>query len=144
MQVLIVDDEADIREVARLSLELIAEWTVSVAENGAEAVEQAILHAPDVILLDMVMPGIDGIETFQRLSQDPGTNHIPVIFLTALAHTGERRRLEVTSARGLVAKPFDPLTLAHDIERILSAPSPSPTPPRRPQSNSVPWQRIDQ
>jgi CheY-like chemotaxis protein len=120
MKALIVDDEADIREVARLSLELIDGWTVFVAEAGLEAVDQAILHSPDVILLDMMMPGIDGIETSQRLSQESRTSHIPVIFLTAMAQTGDRRRLEDARTHGLIAKPFDPLTLGKEIESILS------------------------
>ncbi|MEO5841067.1 MAG: response regulator [Acidimicrobiales bacterium] len=122
MQILVVDDEPDIREVARLSLELIGECTVFVAESGNDAVEQAVLHAPDVILLDMMMPGIDGIETLQRLSFDPRTSHIPVIFLTAKAQSDDRRRFENTGARGIIAKPFDPMTLADDVERILSTP----------------------
>ena len=121
MEVLVVDDDADIREVARLSLELVGGWTVFVAEGGADAIEQAILRSPDVILLDVMMPGIDGVETLRRLAHDQRTSHIPVILLTAMAQTGQRRRLEETCARGLIAKPFDPLTLVGDIEAILSA-----------------------
>ena len=120
-QALIVDDDADIRDVARLSLELIGGWTVFVAESGVEAIEQAKLRSPDVILLDMMMPGNDGLETLKRLSDDPSTSHIPVIFLTAMAQTGERQRLEATCARGLIAKPFDPLTLGSTIDAILAA-----------------------
>ncbi|MEO8697333.1 MAG: response regulator [Acidimicrobiales bacterium] len=119
-RVLVVDDDAGIREVARLSLEVVGGWTVSLAEGGADAIEEAKLQPPDVILLDVMMPGIDGVETLQRLSHDPNTTHIPVIFLTAMAQTGERRRLEATSAVGLIAKPFDPLTLGKSIETILS------------------------
>ena len=122
-QVLIVDDDADIREVARLSLELIGGWTVFVADSGIDAIEQAKLRSPDVILLDMMMPGIDGLETLQRLAAEQSTSHIPVIFLTAMAQTGERQRLEATCARGLIAKPFDPLTLGNTIEAILTATS---------------------
>jgi CheY-like chemotaxis protein len=120
-QVLIVDDDADIREVARLSLELFGEWTVFVAESGIDGIEQAKLRSPDVILLDMMMPGIDGLETLRRLVAEQTTRHIPVIFLTAMAQTGERQRLESTCARGLIAKPFDPLTLGNSIEAILTA-----------------------
>ena len=123
MKALVVDDESDIREVARLSLKLIGGWTVFAAGSGTEAVEQATLHSPDVILLDMMMPGIDGIETLRRLSQDPGTLHIPVIFLTAKAQIDDRKRFESTRARGMIAKPFDPLTLAGDVERILATPA---------------------
>jgi two-component system, OmpR family, alkaline phosphatase synthesis response regulator PhoP len=120
MKALIVDDDSDIREVARLSLELVGGWTVFAAQDGAGAIEQAILQSPDVILLDVMMPGSDGVETLQRLSEEPATSHIPVIFLTAKAQTNDRRRLDGASARGLIAKPFDPMTLAHDIEAILA------------------------
>ena len=121
MHALVVDDDADIREVARLSLELTAGWNVSVAKGGSEAIEQARTLTPDVILLDVMMPGIDGVATLHILSHDPETRDIPVIFLTAKAQTGERRHLEQAGARGLIAKPFDPLSLAHDVEMILSA-----------------------
>jgi CheY-like chemotaxis protein len=117
---LVVDDDANIREVVRLSLELIGGWTVSVADGGSEGIDQARALTPDVILLDVMMPGIDGVATLRGLSDDPRTSHIPVIFLTAKAQIGERRRLEEAGARGLIAKPFDPLTLASDVQVILS------------------------
>jgi CheY-like chemotaxis protein len=121
MHALIVDDDADIREVARLSLELIGGWEVSVAECGSDAIEHAWTRSPDVILLDVMMPGIDGVATLRDLADDPRTSHIPVIFLTAKTQVGERRRLEEAGACGLIAKPFDPLSLAHDVDVILSA-----------------------
>ena len=121
MHALVVDDDEDIREVARLSLELVGGWVVSVADSGSEAISQAVALTPDVILLDVMMPGLDGVATLQALSDDPRTRAIPVIFLTAKAQVGERRRLEEAGARGLIAKPFDPLNLAHDVERILNA-----------------------
>jgi CheY-like chemotaxis protein len=124
MHALIVDDDADIREVARLSLELVGGWDVSVAECGSEAIERAGALAPDVILLDVMMPGIDGVDTLRALAHDPGTCHIPVIFLTAKAQVGERRRLEEAGACGLIAKPFDPMSLANEVEVILSTPCP--------------------
>jgi CheY-like chemotaxis protein len=121
MHALIVDDDADIREVARLSLELIGGWDVSVAECGSDAIERARTRSPDVILLDVMMPGIDGVATLRELADDPRTSQIPVIFLTAKTQVGERRRLEEAGACGLIAKPFDPLSLADDVEVILSA-----------------------
>ena len=121
MHALVVDDDEDIREVARLSLELVGGWVVSVADSGSEAISQAVALTPDVILLDVMMPGLDDVATLQALSDDPRTRAIPVIFLTAKAQVGERRRLEEAGARGLIAKPFDPLNLAHDVERILNA-----------------------
>ena len=120
MHALIVDDEDDIREVARMSLELIGGWTVSVAECGADAIERARALAPDVILLDVMMPDLDGVATLQILSDDPATCNIPVIFLTAKAQVGERRHLEEAGARGLIGKPFDPMNLAQEVEAILA------------------------
>ena len=117
---LIVDDEGDIREVARLSLELIGGWVVSVADCGADAIGKARELVPDVILLDVMMPGIDGVATLQVLSEDPVTRDIPVIFLTAKAQVGERRRLEEAGACGLIAKPFDPMSLAAQVAEILA------------------------
>jgi CheY-like chemotaxis protein len=123
MHALIVDDEDDIREVARMSLELIGGWTVSVAECGADAIARARELLPDVILLDVMMPDLDGVATLQILTEDPATGEIPVIFLTAKAQVGERRRLEEAGARGLIAKPFEPMTLAQEVEAILSSTS---------------------
>ena len=120
MHALIVDDDGFIREVARLSLEVLSGWAVSVAECGADGIDQARALAPDVILLDVMMPGIDGVETLRSLSGDPATSHIPVIFLTAKTESCEQHRLDESGARGLITKPFDPLSLAHDVEAILS------------------------
>jgi CheY-like chemotaxis protein len=121
MHALIVDDEDDIREVARMSLELIGGWTVSVADCGAEAITRAKELQPDVILLDVMMPDLDVVGTLQILSDDPATCSIPVIFLTAKAQVGERRRLEEAGARGLIGKPFEPMTLAQEVETILAS-----------------------
>ena len=123
MEALIVDDDTDIPDVARLSLELVSGWTVFDAHCGLDAIELAMRRQPDVILLDVTMPGMDGVETLRRLSEDAGTRNIPVIFLTAVAQTRYRERLEAAGARGLIAKPFDPLTLADEIEMILAVPS---------------------
>lgn len=121
MHALIVDDERDIREVARLSLELVGGWIVDVADCGADAIDQARTLVPDVILLDVMMPGIDGVATLHALLQDPATRHIPVIFLTAKAQVGERRRLEEAGVCGLIAKPFDPMSLADEVGAILAS-----------------------
>ena len=121
MHALIVDDDDDIREIARMSLEVIGGWAVSEADCGSEAIARARALSPDVILLDVMMPGLDGVATLRILSHHPKTSHIPVIFLTAKAKKGELRRLEAAGACGLIAKPFDPMRLAHEIEAILSA-----------------------
>ena len=74
-----------------------------------------------MILLDVMMPGIDGVATLRMLADDPRTSRIPVIFVTAKAQNGELRRLEGAGACGLIAKPFDPMRLPQEIEAILSA-----------------------
>jgi CheY-like chemotaxis protein len=122
MHALIVDDDGFIREIVRLSLELMAGWAVSVAESGSDGIEQARILTPDVILLDVMMPGIDGVETLRGLADDPATRNIPVIFLTAKTEPCEQQRLDDAGARGLITKPFDPLSLAHDVEVILGGP----------------------
>src|SRR5688572_23017425 len=96
MHALIVDDDGFIREIARLSLELMGGWAVSVAESGTDGIEQARILALDVILLDVMMPGIDGVETMRGLLDDPVTRDIPVIFLTAKSEPCEQRRLDET------------------------------------------------
>jgi CheY-like chemotaxis protein len=113
--VLLVDDEDDIRLVARASLERLAGWTVSAASSGAEGVLLARDELPDAIVLDVMMPGMDGPATLAELRADPATAGIPVVFLTAKVQSAERRRLEELGAAGVVAKPFDPMTLASEL-----------------------------
>jgi CheY-like chemotaxis protein len=120
MHALIVDDDEDIRVVARMSLELICGWEVSDVSSGTLAVQRAAAIAPDVILLDAMMPGLDGLSTLLALSEDPATAHIPVIFMSAKAQSSERRELLDSAARGLIPKPFDPLQLGNEVEAILS------------------------
>jgi CheY-like chemotaxis protein len=82
-RILIVDDEADIREVAQMSLETILGWQVSTARSGDEAITKAREEKPDAILLDAMMPIMDGPTTFRKLQADPTTKQIPVIMFTA-------------------------------------------------------------
>ena len=82
-RILIIDDEADIREVTALSLETIAGWQVILAPSGAQGIRSASLEQPDAILLDVMMPDIDGPTTYQILKQNGNTSHIPVLLLTA-------------------------------------------------------------
>ena len=116
--VLVVDDEQDIREVAALSFEL-AGWEVATAASGCEGIAAARERAPDLILLDFMMPGVDGAATFARLRDDARTRDIPVIFLTAKVQNADRRRYEQLGVRGVIAKPFDPLGLPSEVEAIL-------------------------
>ena len=118
-RILLIDDEDDIREIAALSLETTAGWEVTAAESGREGLSKATSWQPEAILLDVMMPDMDGPQTFLALRHQPETAKIPVIFLTAKAQAAERRGLLETGANGVIAKPFDPLTLAAEISTIL-------------------------
>lgn len=117
--ILLVDDEDDIREVAALSLEAVGGWRVSSASDGASGIVMARAERPDAILLDVMMPGLDGPATVARLREDPLTRDIPVILLTAKAQTSDRRRFAELGVAGTLTKPFDPMTLTDQIAAIL-------------------------
>jgi CheY-like chemotaxis protein len=117
--ILIVDDEDDIREVAALSLESIADWKVYVASSGAEGLSLAIQHRPDAIVLDVMMPVMDGPATFRELQKNPATASIPVLLLTAKVQSSDQRRFADLGVKAILFKPFDPLTLADQISSAL-------------------------
>jgi two-component system, OmpR family, response regulator len=121
MKVLVVDDEEDVRYVARMSLGRVGNMTVIEASSGEEGVARAKSERPDFILLDMMMPGMDGAATFVALRASEETASIPVVFLTAKAMASEVQRLMDLGARGVVLKPFNPMTLARDVTAILAA-----------------------
>jgi two-component system alkaline phosphatase synthesis response regulator PhoP len=118
-RILLIEDEDDIREIARVSLEILAGWSTLSAHTGQEGIELARRERPDAILLDVMMPDMDGPQTLARLREDPSTREIPVIFMTAKVQASERRNLGDLGVRGLIAKPFDPLQLAAEISAIL-------------------------
>ena len=119
-KVLLVEDEEDIRKVAQISLQFRGGWEVSLATNGEECLAQALSDLPDLILLDCMMPKMDGYETCRRLKQDPVLRHIPVIFLTAKAQETEVRKGLSLGAIGYLTKPFNPMSLAAEIQQILT------------------------
>lgn len=119
-RVLIVDDDPAIRKVAELSLSRVANWDVLAADSGARALAMVADYKPDVILLDVMMPGMDGTATFARLQESPGSEDTPVIFLTAKVQKHEVQHYCELGAAGVITKPFDPLTLPQDILNILS------------------------
>ncbi|HEX8451588.1 MAG TPA: response regulator [Longimicrobium sp.] len=122
-RILIVDDEDDIREVAQMTLEMMAGWEVRAAPSGESALSMAAADPPDAILLDVMMPGMDGPATLARLLADPATARVPVVFLTAKAQAAEQRRLAEMGAAGVLAKPFDPARLAEQVSQVLGWPS---------------------
>ena len=121
-RILIVDDEDDIREVAQMSLEMVAGWEVIPAGSGEEGIRLAAQHQPDAILLDVMMPGMDGPATAARLGEDPATARIPIILLTAKVQPADRRRFEGLGVAGVLAKPFDPMELARQVSGALGWP----------------------
>ncbi len=118
-RILLVDDEDDIREVATISFETVAGWRVSSASSGSEGLAKATAERPDLILLDVMMPGMDGPATFARLQADPATQEIPVILLTAKTQGADRRQFEELGVTGVLTKPFDPMTLPTQETDIL-------------------------
>lgn len=118
-RILVVDDDEAIRDVVRTGLEVVARWTVQVAENGAQALTLCSADPPDAVLLDVMMPTMDGPTTFSRLQDNPRTRSVPVIFLTAKVQPAERRHYEGLGVAGVLAKPFDPLALPGQISDLL-------------------------
>lgn len=118
-RILIIDDEDDIREVAGLSLESVAGWEVVMANSGPQGLARAIEHQPDAILLDVMMPGMDGPTTFRELRRHPATARIPVLLLTAKVQSSDQRRFADLGVEGVLFKPFDPLTLHKQIASTL-------------------------
>jgi CheY-like chemotaxis protein len=121
--ILLVDDEDDIREVAQMSLEMTAGWEVHTAPSGADGLRMAAELKPDAILLDVMMPGMDGPATARALKAAPETAGIPVILLTAKVQAADRRRFDDLGVAGILAKPFDPMSLAEEVRGVLGWPA---------------------
>lgn len=119
--VLVVDDEPDIRRIARLALERVAGWRVTEAASGPEAVASVEAERPDAVLLDVMMPEQDGPQTLAALRALPGAP--PVVFLTAKVQAEEVARLGALGVAGVLAKPFDPMTLGERLSEVLGWPT---------------------
>jgi CheY-like chemotaxis protein len=119
LRVLHIDDELDVRELVEMSLALDPDVTLRACETGLEAIQAAHEWSPDVILLDALMPEMDGQETLRRLRQDPRTSAIPIIFLTAHTSPREVVHLFVLGAEGVIPKPFNPVTLAASVRNHM-------------------------
>jgi len=116
---LVIDDDDDIREIAQLTLELGTPWAVVTASSGADGVRTAEASSLDAILLDVMMPGMDGPSTLKLLRRSERTRDIPVVFLTAKTRPAERARLSALGVAGVLAKPFDPVALPEQIATLL-------------------------
>lgn len=118
---LVIDDAKDMGELAKVFLELDGDYEVTVATSGADGVALARRDKPDVILLNYMMPGMDGPATLKELIADERTASIPVIFLAANAHLRVEQTLRKLGARDVIAKPFDPVSLAARVTAALDA-----------------------
>ena len=118
-RILYVDDEPDIREIAVLSLQLEPAFDVKSCASGAEALQVAVEWLPDLILLDIMMPGMNGPTMLARLRESATVQHIPVVFVTARAQASESEKFLALGARGVISKPFDPMTLGANVRSFL-------------------------
>ncbi len=117
--ILVVDNELYIQEVVQIALETINNWRVITASSGAEGLLKAEKEHPDVILLDMMMPDMDGATTFQKLQANPLTQKIPVLLLTAKIQATDQKRYQALGVHATISKPFDPLQLPTQIADVL-------------------------
>ncbi len=118
-RILVVDNEEYIQEVAKICLETVAGWEVLTASSGEQGINKASAYKPDAILLDVMMPGMDGPTTFEKLQANPATKAIPVIFLTAKMQASDRRRYAQMGMTTAIAKPFNALELAEQVANAL-------------------------
>jgi CheY-like chemotaxis protein len=117
-KILYVEDEPDIQTVALMALETIGGFTVQACSSGQEAIEAAPAFAPDLVILDVMMPGIDGPATMEALRKLPATADVDIIFMTAKVQSHEVERYIEMGAVDVIAKPFDPMTLAAQVQAV--------------------------
>ena len=141
LKLLHVDDEPDILELAKMSLEMTGDFDVTNCASGADALHAAKAAQPDVLLLDVMMPGMSGPETLMHLRQILGLEHTPVFFMTARVSAAMWAELFELGAVDVIAKPFDPMTLGSRIKDLLKRhahePHSDPLPGTRPQSHGT-------
>ncbi|MDX8398894.1 MAG: response regulator [Gallionellaceae bacterium] len=117
-RILYVEDEPDIQTVAKLALEMVGEFTLEVCSSGAEALEKVAAFQPQLILLDVMMPGMDGPTTLGKLRELPLFATTPVIFMTAKVQPSEVAEYKRIGALDVIPKPFDPMTLASQVTAV--------------------------
>lgn len=115
---LVMDDETDIGVIAKVALEQVGGFTVAVCESGSAAIDRAIDFVPDLVLLDVMMPHMDGPSTLAAMRRIPQLDEIPVVFLTAKAQESEVSRFKTLGAVDVITKPFDPMRLAERLRLI--------------------------
>ncbi len=117
--ILVIDDEPGIRQVVQVTFRVLTGWETLVAADCPAGIALAEIRKPDAILLDVMLPGMDGITAFQRMQENPSTRSIPVILLTAKARAGERARFSELPIAGIITKPFKAPELVQQIRSIL-------------------------
>lgn len=117
-RILLIEDDTDIQVVGQMALEAVGGYTVNVCSSGQEALAQVGAFDPDLILLDVMMPGMDGPTTLGHLRADPATKNIPIIFMTAKVQPAEVQSYQALGALNVIAKPFDPMTLAQTVQKM--------------------------
>ena len=119
-RVMCVEDDPDIRAIAEIALQDVGGFTAVLCESGSRALEVAPGFGPELVLLDVMMPGLDGPATLQALRRQPGMSAVPVIFMTARLQRSEIDEYRALGAVGVIPKPFDPMTLSDQIAGILA------------------------
>lgn len=117
-RILYVEDDPDIQAVAKVALEIIGGFTIKICSSGDEALKEAVAFAPDMILMDVMMPGMDGPTTLTKLRELPPLAAVPSAFMTAKVQPQEVEQYMSLGAKGVIAKPFDPMTLAQQVRDI--------------------------
>ncbi|CAN1211113.1 response regulator [Tumidithrix helvetica PCC 7403] len=117
--ILLIDDEPNLSEVIAVCLQSFKGWTVRLANSGREGFRLLETVQPDAILLDVMMPEMDGITVYRNLQENPDTQNIPVILLTAKVQASDRERFSQLGVVGTIAKPFNPVTLADQVAQLL-------------------------
>jgi CheY-like chemotaxis protein len=122
-KILVIDDSALIREAAKIALGTIGEWRIVTASSGEEGIERAVSERFDAILLDVVMPGMDGIAVAERLHAIPAKGSPPIVLLTAHDRLDDSERLRRVPVAGVIAKPFDVSSLSREVAALLGWPA---------------------
>lgn len=117
-KIMYAEDEPDIQAVARVALEMVGGFQVAIVNSGLELLEQVASYAPDLIMLDVMMPGMDGPSTLQALRNHPELASIPVVFMTAKVQPAEVQQYKEMGAADVIPKPFDPMNLANQLRGV--------------------------
>ena len=117
-RILLADDEPDILEIARIALQTVGGYEVSACTSGAELLERLPEFDPDLVVIDVLMPDMAGLEVLENVRATPGYETVPVIFLTGLVQEKDLQELRQSDAAEIIRKPFDPMTLADRIDGV--------------------------